>query len=52
MDEHFNKSGELPGPLEDDRPSDMPATKFMFVAMVVVAAIGVIWLIYLRLQAR
>ncbi len=40
-DEHYNEQGELPKPLEDEQPTDMPATRWIFV-MVVVAVVGML----------
>ncbi|HRH39033.1 MAG TPA: hypothetical protein PK760_11835 [Flavobacteriales bacterium] len=40
MDKHFNEHGGLPTPLDDDQPTDMPATVSIFVMIVVVAAIA------------
>ncbi|MBP6311763.1 MAG: hypothetical protein KA408_05800 [Flavobacteriales bacterium] len=46
-DEHYNEPGELIEPLEDPQPTDMPATKGMFVAIIIVAAIGMVTLMVL-----
>ncbi|MBX2974197.1 MAG: hypothetical protein KF797_13965 [Flavobacteriales bacterium] len=47
-DEHYNEPGGLPEPLEDKEPNDMPATKGMFLAVVVVAFIAVAVLVMLQ----
>ena len=39
-DEHYNKQGELPQPLEDEQPTDLPATKWTSTTLVVVAVVG------------
>lgn len=41
-DEHYNEQGELPEPLEDEQPTDMPATRWIFVMVVVVAVVGMV----------
>ena len=46
-DEHYNEHGELPEPLEDEQPTDMPATKWLFVILVVVAMIAMAGMAYL-----
>lgn len=49
-DAHYNDHGELPEPLEDDEPTDLPATKWLFVALVVVACIALAVMAYLYEQ--
>lgn len=39
-DKHYNEPGGLPEPLEDHEPTDMPATRGIFLAMMVVAFIA------------
>jgi hypothetical protein len=41
-DEHYNEPGELPKPLEDHSGTDMPATRGILWAIVVVAILGLI----------
>lgn len=48
-DKHFNEPGELPEPLEDNEPNDMPATQGMFIAVVVVAFIALAVLVLLQM---
>lgn len=49
-DKHFNEPGGLPEPLEDHEPNDMPATRGMFFAVMVVAFIAVAVLALLQVQ--
>ena len=37
-DEHYNQPGKLPEPLEDEEPTDLPATKWIFISVLVVSA--------------
>ncbi len=49
-DEHYNEQGGMPEPLEDHKPTDMPATRGIFVAVLVVAAIAMVVLAVLQVQ--
>lgn len=40
----------MPEPLEDNKPTDMPATRGIFVAVLVVAAIAMVVLAVLQVQ--
>jgi hypothetical protein len=46
-DEHYNEQGELPEPLEDKQPTDMPATKWIFITLVVLGAVGMVVMAFL-----
>lgn len=41
-DKHFTEKGELPEAIEDNKPTDLPATKNMFKVIAVLAALGLI----------
>ena len=49
-DEHYNEPGGLPEPLEDNEPNDLPATRGIFYAVVVVAFIALAVLALLQLR--
>ncbi|HNR55822.1 MAG TPA: hypothetical protein PKJ19_11695 [Flavobacteriales bacterium] len=48
-DEHYNESGGLPEPLQDHEPTDMPATRGIFFAVVIVGLIGLVALVVFEL---
>jgi len=41
-DKHYNIPGGMPEPLEDPKPTDMPATRNMFIVIVVLAIIALV----------
>ncbi len=47
-DDHYNEPAGLPEELEDHQPNDMPATRGIFITVLVLAAIalGVVALLY------
>lgn len=47
-DEHYNQPGKLPEPLEDEEPTDLPATKWIFISVLVVSAIAIVWMAFLH----
>lgn len=47
-DEHYNQPGKLPEPLEDEEPTDLPATKWIFISVLVVSVIAMVWLAFLH----
>ena len=49
-DEHYNEPGGLPRPLEDHEPTDMPATRGIFLAVVTVGLIALIVLVILQVK--
>lgn len=42
VDKHFTEKGEMPKPIEDNKPTDLPATKNMFRVIAVLAALGLV----------
>ncbi len=48
-DEHFNAPGDVPEPIEDHKPTDMPATVNMFIIIASVAVISVVVMVALYL---
>ncbi len=48
-DKHYNEPGVMPEALEDTKGTDMPATRVMYIAIVVVAIISAIVLIGLQM---
>lgn len=49
-DKHYNEPGGLPEPLEDHEPNDMPATRGIFMAILVVAIIALAVMALLQLE--
>lgn len=49
-DEHYNEPGGLPDPLEDNEPNDMPATRGMFIAVLILAGIALAVLALYQIQ--
>ncbi|MBK8339504.1 MAG: hypothetical protein IPK99_05595 [Flavobacteriales bacterium] len=47
-DKHFNEQAGMPEPLEDHQPTDMPATRTMFVVLAIVAFLGLVVLATLQ----
>lgn len=41
-DKHFNEQAGMPEPLEDHQPTDMPATRTMFVVLAIVAFLSLV----------
>lgn len=39
-DKHYNVPGGMPEPLDDPKPTDMPATRNMFIVITVLAIIA------------
>ena len=39
-DKHFNEHGEVPKPLDDYRPNDMPAAKTIFIVVLAILILG------------
>ena len=49
-DEHYNEPGGLPEPLQDHEPTDMPATRGIFLAVVAVGLIALVVLMALQVK--
>ncbi len=41
-DKHFNEPGVMPKPLRDRKGTDMPATRGIVIAIIVVAVLGLL----------
>jgi heme/copper-type cytochrome/quinol oxidase subunit 2 len=50
-DKHFNAPGDLPEPIEDHKPTDMPATVNMFIIIAAVAVISVVVMVAMHLAS-
>lgn len=50
-DEHYNEPGIVPEPLEDEQPTDMPATRSMFVVIALLAVLSLVILVTLHLAS-
>jgi hypothetical protein len=48
-DEHFNAPGDVPEPIDDHKPTDMPATINMFIIIAAVAVISLVVLVVTHL---
>jgi uncharacterized protein (DUF983 family) len=47
-DKHFNAPGDVPDPIEDHKPTDMPATVNMFIIIAAVAAVSLVVMVALH----